>query len=184
MGLTDKHRAVLDADYKLTTAESAQLTQIEFLEKDIAGIHAKIDEKLTTLRKEHSVEMSAKNASCEDREEADARSIAKLKKEKQRYKKLATLSKQKVTSLSKDLKSIKRSFEAELRAKSYEITNLNKQIYQIERQRDEIKFRLTMDTHSTNLNGNTLSGTQHSGDTITNNVDILLKELESQQKQL
>merc|ERR1712176_1026129 len=103
--LTDKHRGVLDANYKLTTNESAHLTQIEFLEKDIASIHAKIDEKLTTLRKEHAIAMGAKNAETEDREQTDSRSIAKLKKEKQRYKKLATLSKQKVTSLSKDLKS-------------------------------------------------------------------------------
>merc|ERR1719295_2120030 len=128
--------------------------------------------------------MSAKTAAMEETQQTDAKSIAKLKKEKLKYKKLATMSKQKVASLSKDLKTIKRSFEAELRAKSHEITNLNKQIYQIERQRDEIKFRLTMDTHSIPNNGSTLSATQHSGDAISNNVDILLKELESQQKKL
>merc|ERR1712204_66931 len=116
------------------------------------------------------------------------KTLSKTKKDKQKYKKLATMTKLKVNALSKEVHNIKRNYQSELRAKTLEITNLNKQIQQTERQRDEIKFRLTMDSsnvfaaihgHGSNHHHHTNGGADT--DLITNNVDMLLKELQIEQ---
>merc|ERR1712154_257994 len=118
--------------------------------------------------------MGLLSSSIDEDKENNQKTLNKTKKDKQKYKKLATMAKLKVTALSKELNNIKRNFQTELRAKTLEMNHLNKQIHEVERQRDEIKFRLTMDTT------NTMSSIHNKQHLITNNVDNLLKELQIQ----
>merc|ERR1712228_446460 len=164
-------------------------TQIEYLENDISEINNKIEEKLNNVTKKYQdkiseIESSNKllTVSIDENKENNQKTLNKTKKDKQKYKKLATMTKLKVNALSKELNNIKRNYQTELRAKTFEITNLNKQIQSIERQRDEIKFRLTMDSNNT-FSGNHAKNHANGADTdlITNNVDMLLKELQIEQ---
>merc|ERR1712154_341144 len=128
--------------------------------------------------------MGLLSSSIDEDKENNQKTLNKTKKDKQKYKKLATMSKLKVTALSKELNNIKRNFQTELRAKTLEMNQLNKQIHEVERQRDEIKFRLTMDTTNTMSSiHNKHHGHCNDTDLITNNVDILLKELQIEQTQ-
>merc|ERR1712228_878592 len=188
--LTNKHRDIMDTNYQLTAKENKYLTQIEYLENDIGEINHKIEEKLATLTKKHQdkireIEGTNKllSSSMDENKENNQKTLNKTKKDKQKYKKLATMTKLKVNALSKELNNIKRNFQTELRAKAFEITNLNKQIQQIERQRDEIKFRLTMDSTANTFSGIHAKNHTNGADTdlITNNVDMLLKELQIEQ---
>merc|ERR1712228_998088 len=187
--LTNKHRDIMDTNYQLTAKENKYLTQIEYLENDISEINNKIEEKLNNVTKKYQdkiseIESSNKllTVSMDENKENNQKTLNKTKKDKQKYKKLATMTKLKVNALSKELNKIKRNYQTELRAKTFEITNLNKQIQSIERQRDEIKFRLTMDSNNT-FSGNHAKNHANGADTdlITNNVDMLLKELQIEQ---
>merc|ERR1712228_1046945 len=188
--LTNKHRDIMDTNYQLTAKENKYLTQIEYLENDISEINNKIEEKLNNVTKKYQdkiseIESSNKllTVSIDENKENNQKTLNKTKKDKQKYKKLATMTKLKVNALSKELNNIKRNFQTELRAKAFEITNLNKQIQQIERQRDEIKFRLTMDSTANTFSGIHAKNHTNGADTdlITNNVDMLLKELQIEQ---
>merc|ERR1712228_1166851 len=188
--LTNKHRDIMDTNYQLTAKENKYLTQIEYLENDISEINNKIEEKLNNVTKKYQdkiseIESSNKllTVSIDENKENNQKTLNKTKKDKQKYKKLATMTKLKLNALSKELNNIKRNFQTELRAKAFEITNLNKQIQQIERQRDEIKFRLTMDSTANTFSGIHAKNHTNGADTdlITNNVDMLLKELQIEQ---
>merc|ERR1712228_1096548 len=188
--LTNKHRDIMDTNYQLTAKENKYLTQIEYLENDISEINNKIEEKLNNVTKKYQdkiseIESSNKllTVSIDENKENNQKTLNKTKKDKKKKKKLATMTKLKVNALSKELNNIKRNFQTELRAKAFEITNLNKQIQQIERQRDEIKFRLTMDSTANTFSGIHAKNHTNGADTdlITNNVDMLLKELQIEQ---
>merc|ERR1712048_1105138 len=146
-------------------------------------MNSKIEQKLKDVTQRYEDKIAAMedankllSSSLDEDKENNQKTLNKTKKDKQKYKKLATMTKLKVNALSKELNNIKRNFQTELRAKTLEIANLNKQIQQTERQREEIKFRLTMDSTSgfSNLHGKSHANGADT-DLITNNVDMLLK---------
>mmetsp|Transcript_35434 Transcript_35434/g.58021 ORF Transcript_35434/g.58021 Transcript_35434/m.58021 type:complete len:650 (+) Transcript_35434:40-1989(+) len=177
--LTNKYRECMDSNHTLSSKQDAYVAQIESLENDIQGMTTKIDGKFTALKEKYEREM----AQVSEQKSTHEKTANKLKKEKQKYKKLAALAKMKINTLSKEVCNLKKNYQTEVQTKTVEITSLYKQMHELERQRDEIKFRLTMDS-SNNAHFNI--GHDHSGNNaelIANNVDILLKELEIEQKQ-
>ena len=172
------------------------------LESELQSANKEIEEIRDENRKqtqnmqrefEHSLqEMERENESFQntirDMETTHKDTLNKIKKEKLKYKKLATMAKMRVGSLSKEISMIKRDHEAEKRAKNFEVSNLTKQMHEIERQRDEIKFRLTMD--SFNPVGMTTASMTHAShpmsdtDILTNNVDVILKQLQMESNEM
>ena len=172
--LTNKYRNILDLNYKLTTNENKYLLQIESLTNDINEIDKNIENKLKNLKINYENKINKMNENKENNDKI----MNKLKKEKQKYKKLVTTTKLKINCLSKELNNIKKNYQTELKSKIFEINSLNKQLNEIQRQRDEIKFRLTMD-HQNNNNNNSLQ----TNIVNNNDVDLLLSQLQIEQQE-
>ena len=191
--LTKKHREILDANYKLTAAESARKTQIEFLEHDLQEMNGNIDHKLTAFTKKYEQRIKALTEELEEQKEGDSKTVDRLKREKAKYKKLANGAKLKIAAITKELSKMQRNNETERRAKDIEIQGLHKQLTDALRQRDHLMMqqncRVTMD-NGIGIGSGTLSRSQKlqrraplpTSDVV--DVELLLNELQSQQKRM
>ena len=187
--LTNKHREILDANYKLTAAESAYQTQIEFLEHDLQEMNGNIDQKLTDLTSKYEQRIKSLTEELEEQKESDSKTVDRLKREKAKYKKLANGAKLKIGAITKELSNMARNNETERRAKDIEIESLQKQLRDALRQRDHLMMqqncRVTMDTDTGTLSQSHKHGMSQSlGTGNVVDVELLLNELQSQQKRM
>jgi len=77
--------------------------------------------------------------------EVQAKKLEKLRGEKNKYKKLVALGKMKLSSLKKELQHREQDY-------SMQLSSVEKRLLESERQKDEIKHTLTMDSQSIDLN--------------------------------
>ena len=160
-----KHRKLLMERDKTESSQSKLRNQIEHLESEIQSLNKELTEVRTSHTSQLNQYMSnfskqVKQLQSENEELVDSinsiensyeQSITKLKKEKHKYKTIVSVAKKRIEDLSNETKSIKALHNSQLETKNTEMNNLKKQLHDMERQRDEVRFRLMMD-HTNTLN--------------------------------
>jgi len=102
-------------------------------------------EELASQAEQYRVDCEELAKTMRQMKEVHEQKLVKMRNEKNKYKKVAILAKRRLASMTHELLQSKKEYEIQL-------TSAEKRLLESERQKDKIKFQLTMDSHSVDLN--------------------------------